>query len=633
MKAITLIVSIFISFNTIAINQIDSLKLTANKQKDSVLVDTYYNIVKYYLLNDHQPDSMVKYSQLAVNVSTKNNLTSRIIKTKKALGLSYTEANKIDLAKATLTQALELATKEKNTTEIIAINEKLGYLYGKTNQVDKSVYYFLNIAKEYEKQKNYEQLGITYSNIVVLFRGQYQPDKVLFYSRKSLETIPKMNRNTSATFITEIYSKVALNYFNIGEKEKNSSLIDTALIYADSCLNVSKAFNIKDREADVYYIFSHNYRLKKDYQKTISFAQKALSFKNFLPEERIFNIYISLAQTYFETGQNDLSQHYIDSCYTLETSKQSEPSLLLFELEYNLYKKKGSFEKALTSLEKYNSLKKTIQDEERNKNMNDLETKYQTELKESRISELNKQKEIDNLRIKTLIASIGITVLIILVIIFFYRQSVVKNKLNSIQTEQRLNRARMNPHFFFNVLATLQTLILEEVEATKIALMTSKFSKIMRQSLESTYSEMVYVEQEIEFISNYIDIQRMRFEDKFSYEIIVDEKIQADSIKVPSMLIQPFIENSIEHGFKDLNYNGELKIYFTQEENNIKIICADNGKGFSSSIKHKGYPSRATQIVKERLTLLNKQLKCNAHSEITSSDKGTTIIIYLPIIL
>ena len=147
MKAITLIVSIFISFNTIAINQIDSLKLTANKQKDSVLVDTYYNIVKYYLLNDHQPDSMVKYSQLAVNVSTKNNLTSRIIKTKKALGLSYTEANKIDLAKATLTQALELATKEKNTTEIIAINEKLGYLYGKTNQVDKSVYYFLNIRR------------------------------------------------------------------------------------------------------------------------------------------------------------------------------------------------------------------------------------------------------------------------------------------------------------------------------------------------------------------------------------------------------------------------------------------------------------------------------------------------------
>jgi len=311
-----------------------------------------------------------------------------------------------------------------------------------------------------------------------------------------------------------------------------------------------------------------------------------------------------------------------------------------YERLYEVEKLRNNFPSSLFYHERFTQIRDSIRTGDKIKVINEMEQKYNKAENEKQINKLgfeknilSKEKEIDSLRLKSLIGIVVAIVFVLIAVVFFYRQSIIKSKLQKMETEQRLNRARMNPHFFFNVLASIQTMILEEQDSKKSAIMISKFSKIMRQSLESTYTELVCIEEEQQFISNYLDIQQMRYENKFCYEIEIAKEIDIDTLQVPSMLIQPFIENSIEHGFRDLSYEGKLTIKFEIENSQLKVSCIDNGKGFRTTEKHKGYPSRATQIIKDRLTLLNTQFKTNAHFDlITNPDQGTQVAIYLPIL-
>jgi sensor histidine kinase YesM len=137
---------------------------------------------------------------------------------------------------------------------------------------------------------------------------------------------------------------------------------------------------------------------------------------------------------------------------------------------------------------------------------------------------------------------------------FFIRQQSLKSKHKILETEQRLNRARMNPHFFFNALSSLQSFALQENDGKALASNLSKFSHIMRETLESTYKEYVTIEQEKVFLLEYLGLQQIRFPSKFTYEINIDENIEPDEQIIPSMILQPFIENSIEHGFLGLSW-------------------------------------------------------------------------------
>jgi len=622
-----------ISINSFAGDQADSLKKVSLSQKDSALVDTYIQLARYYFQKEHLPDSMIKYAQLATKKATENKLTNRILKSQKALGLAYTEAMKVDLAKTAYDEAMRIAKQTNNVEEIIAINNKLGYLYGKANDLEKSAFYYLNTAKEFEKLKDYRNLALTYKNVVVIFTLQEQFDKIMFYTNKALALIPYLNEKDDADIRVDVYSSAAQHYFLIGDKKPDSLLISKAILYADTCLSIGKKYNINDGMADAYYILSYGYSNKKDYANTLLYAKKALSYKGSIPDRTVFNIYSSITKTYLEMGDDKLTTLYLDSCKLQPASKELDAPTIIYEIEHILYKRTGKYKEALIALENLMKFKQEILNKDRNQTINDLEVKYQTELKEAKISELNQQKEIDGLRLKSLIGIVVAIVFVLIAVVFFYRQSVIKNKLQKMETEQRLNRARMNPHFFFNVLASIQTMILEEQDAGRTAIMISKFSKIMRQALESTYNELECIEEEKEFISNYLDIQKMRFDNKFKYEIEIANKINTNTLQVPSMLIQPFIENSIEHGFKDLPHEGLLTIKFELENNQLKVSCSDNGKGFRTSEKHKGYPSRATQIIKDRLALLNEQYKSNSHFDINTNENiGTSVVIYLPML-
>ena len=220
---------------------------------------------------------------------------------------------------------------------------------------------------------------------------------------------------------------------------------------------------------------------------------------------------------------------------------------------------------------------------------------------------------------------LAITALLFVVIIaLFLRQQSLKNKKEILEAEQRLNRARMNPHFLFNSLTALQKIALDNNSGQTLAANLSKFSNIMRATLESTYKEYITIEEEIDFLCKYFDVQKNRFSTAFFYEIEAAENVEINELLIPPMLIQPFIENSIEHGFNNIDYAAKIIVEFIIINNELLISIADNGVGLTNIKKDETHISRANQIIKERLYLLNlkQNTKARFFIETNENDKG-----------
>lgn len=195
-----------------------------------------------------------------------------------------------------------------------------------------------------------------------------------------------------------------------------------------------------------------------------------------------------------------------------------------------------------------------------------------------------------------------------LIIYFLKRREKIKlieqdKKQKEIQLQLKTIRSQLNPHFIFNSLNSIQGLINKnDVAAANIYL--TEFAGLMRETLTGNNKEMNSISQEINILNNYLRLEQLRF--KFQYEINVNKNVQPDSIEIPSLLLQPLVENAVKHGIAVLQQNGEIKISFQQSNNNLSISIADNGKGFDSNATTNGMGLKLTN---DRIELLNQSLK------------------------
>lgn len=228
---------------------------------------------------------------------------------------------------------------------------------------------------------------------------------------------------------------------------------------------------------------------------------------------------------------------------------------------------------------------------------------------------------------------------IFLLILSTQRHKAETNKL-LITAKQKLFRSQMSPHFIFNSLIAIQSFMYKN-NTQEAAHYLSRFAKLIRLILVNSREDEVSLAREINTLEHYLSLQKLRFNNRFDYQIIVDDKIDRDLISIPPMLAQPFIENCVEHGFQELNEPGIISIHFTIQQQNIKIEICDNGIGIErgmelSKQKQDTHSSLAMTITEERLNLLNRRSKNKIHlsiSEIKNENKikhGTRVIFIIP---
>ncbi|MES2862878.1 MAG: histidine kinase [Bacteroidota bacterium] len=250
---------------------------------------------------------------------------------------------------------------------------------------------------------------------------------------------------------------------------------------------------------------------------------------------------------------------------------------------------------------------------------------------------------------------IGIGMLFLVLIYSFYKWQIRKLKrknelqLEKVNLEKNLNQSKlkaiksqMNPHFFYNALNTIQSFILSNDKKQAVNYL-SKFSTLTRTILEMTEKDLVSITEEIKTLSLYLDIEKVRFNDDFNYEIIADADVDADNIKIPSMFLQPFVENAVKHGLLHKTEEKKLKIYFEKVADQIKISIDDNGIGRKKSnelnqIKNNKHQSFATNAMQNRVNLLNQFTQKNISIEYIDKQNqnnqtlGTTVVFVIPII-
>ena len=212
------------------------------------------------------------------------------------------------------------------------------------------------------------------------------------------------------------------------------------------------------------------------------------------------------------------------------------------------------------------------------------------------------------------------------------QKSELQQGYEKVILEQKLLRTQMEPHFIFNTLSTLQSLIRFQ-EPQKAIDYLNLFSKLLRSNLELSRKEMISLEDEVETIHNYLSLQQARFKDYFTYQIQVPDELEIDALFIPPMLIQPFVENSILHGFDgEKKWHIDIKITELIATKQLQIEIIDNGVGIHTAPK-KNHKSLSGDIAKERLEILSKKYKIPTDYQILSEEgKGTTVCLKLPII-
>jgi LytS/YehU family sensor histidine kinase len=224
------------------------------------------------------------------------------------------------------------------------------------------------------------------------------------------------------------------------------------------------------------------------------------------------------------------------------------------------------------------------------------------------------------------------------------QEALEKITLENKATQSKLTaiKSQMNPHFFFNALNTVQSFILSNEKKEAIGFL-NKFSTLTRNILELTEKEFISIDNEIKTLSLYLDIEKERFDHDFGYEINVENNIDTENIKIPSMLLQPFVENAVKHGLLHKQGTKVLIISFGQKDNFIHIHIEDNGIGRKKSHeinqqRNKTHQSFATNAIDERIALLNNNKKEKITLEYIDKDldheetTGTIVQLKIPIL-
>lgn len=420
---------------------------------------------------------------------------------------------------------------------------------------------------------------------------------------------------------------------------------DKMMLYNVKARNLAKSIGDSTAIARSYDNLSQVYARQGQFEKAL---ENSRIFVDYLKRTNTLQAYAynNLATTFNRNNQADSAIHYYREAIALarkNAAAKEEPGYYKGLIE--AYKKKGAYAEAMNAADYAFSVEiRNIKEIEAVK-VAEIQAKYETEKKDRNIAELSSRNALNEKVIRQQRWTLALaSVVFIGILLFFYiihRQYRLKEKNKLLQSEnsrlnieQKLLQAQLNPHFIFNSIANLQSLVASGDTKESVRYL-SAFSGLLRSVLEQSRRDFISLEEEVTSLKNYLQLQQMRFAGVFDYHVTVADNLYPENILIPPMLVQPFIENAIEHGFRNIQYKGMLTVSFRAENNQVLIVVDDNGKGITS--KEEGQQKKrslAGIILKERLEALFKSSGQEAKFEIENKENngahGVTVRIVIP---
>ena len=523
--------------------------------------------------------------------------------------------------------ALENAEKAGDAGEIAKISMNLATNYNFTGDYDKAIEFGLFALKTKESNNNLVRICYHYVSVGNIFKEVNNIGKWREYIMKAYR-MKDVDGCASFSDIAKIYNGLG----GIAEQEKE---FEKALCYYDTLLSLCKKNNNLQGTCTALINSADIYRQLDSIPKALELIAESEKYFGENPYDEIFNdnfkaLLYQLSGEYqeaLELAENNIKRKEIE-CYSTEKLKCLE---LLYELNVSLHQ----YPEAFAWNDSLRKIENELRDEEVRKNIEELETKYQTEKKEQQIELLTTENELKNQRLRAGVILLVVLVFVVFLVLYILQIRRKQAKLVQNDLQQKVLRSQMNPHFIFNVLGSIQNFLLSN-DNKKAAKYLSQFASLTRATLEYSASDTISLTNEISMLENYMELEKMRAPEKFSFEIVTSEELESDFIQIPPMMIQPFVENAIKHGFSNIDYPGVITVSISDQGQWVEFVIEDNGKGMGqeSTSSHR---SMAMEIFEKRRKLIQQKHKKEFTFELTnlcdydSAKSGVKVSINVPV--
>ncbi len=514
----------------------------------------------------------------------------------------------------------------------------------------KSLRYFEKLGDWEGEGKAWAWIGMTYATL-----GNY--DSSFYYSSKSLYIRQKMSDHAC----------VVMSYINMGELYNAAGSFPEALDYYNQGIHYASTHNLgqftvswtyfnligsiyrKKKNADSSYFilqksmhidsanemarisFGETLLMKHEYDSALKIFLKPIdTFRRGNDRWDLMRVLTGASRAYMGKGNVKTALSYALETYSIAKHAQATQYILEdCQLLSELYYQRHSYDSAYLFAQKYASLKDSVTNNQFLWTLTNYKEKAEFKNKMDQVLMLDRDNKIKEEKLKQeakqkwiLIACFLIAALSGLIL---YKNLALKRKNEKLENrgkqaelqqhvtdlEMQALRAQMNPHFIFNCLSSINRFILKN-ETEEASNYLTKFSRLIRTVLTNSKKSFISLEDELEMLCLYLDMEKLRFKDSFDYSITFVNSIDDGNVFVPPLLQQPFAENAIWHGLMHKEGPGKLEIELRTDEKVLTCAISDNGIGRkkAAALKSKSaekQKSLGLQITKERLALLNDE--------------------------
>lgn len=441
---------------------------------------------------------------------------------------------------------------------------------GATYDKSSKILRYIKFAEQHKSMFTF----ILYREMAEVYYLNFQLEESLQYNELWFKNNPLKNE-------FRIKESFYSNCFAIAHQMEKA---DTMKVYIDKIKDIANHQNNENLTAKVQNYEAQYYYLKKDYKSALESSKKYFNY--FKKNDALgYDNYHNLAVAFLENKELDSALFYLKKAYIVaENEGENLNGEMYFKVLAEVYDKQGDYKNASIAKDSVQKHYYAFKDKIENEKLEELKIQYDTEKKDTEIKNLHSTNELHKILMfggAFLFVSIGS----VLYMIYKRRLLKAKNEKLAIENkklniEQRALQLQLNPHFVYNSIANLQGLIVQGESEKSVNYLTS-FSKLLRNILELNREDFIPLKDEIASVSNYMKLQQMRFEGLFDYEINLPENYDTEFVLIRPMLLQPFLENSIEHGFKNIDHKGKIEISFAIFDKKLTIEIKDNGTGIN----------------------------------------------------
>lgn len=586
--------------------------------------------------NPDVPDVYDGFLREAFDISVRNNLIQQEIFIYNLVGKRYRNRGKYGDALKFHYKALDLAQSVEDLALMAETLNQLGVVYRRTDDNVMALELHFKALKHSEDLKDTFNIGVAINSIGNVNFNLERYHSAIEYFHRSFELAKKMDNTLG----------MAINTNNIGESYLKMGYPDSSLIYQNRSLQYNLQIGSKVGESICYHSIGAAYIAKGNLGKALGFLKRSLQLNEENSDPMQVAISLSrVGEVYLLMEDYDNAYTYIMRSYTMAKDIGSR-----FQVEESsrqlskYYEAHNNFETAMEYYKEAMAYKDTILNEKSNYHLTTFEVMFEAEQQREQIMQLNQetlaQKYIMERQWWFMFIFAVLAVVTLVVTVLLVNQNRLRIKYQDLRNRHKLLRSQMNPHFIFNALSAIQVYVLEH-DVEKSTKFLTDFAKLMRQVLKLSQQDYITLKDEAEILAYYLDLQQLRFNIPFVYDIEIDDEMDPTSVVVPPMITQPFVENAVEHGIKVLQGEGRIKISFKKEEEQMVVMVEDNGIGIIASRQQKNeksHESMALKITRERLDVIQKDSGGKVSLEIVDKkknnpfDRGTIVKIVFPVV-